>query len=494
MNGSGLRATEDINLDEYERRLRAAGAQQASVEDPLLELARLIESSRVAVSDSGASSSASAEPAPERAKAGEQLPPPSKEIKELRPAIDEADDLVPAASEADREARQDYEFDAPPPQGAGAAAQVAERRPKGWTLKISALALAGLAMIGAVFALKGGVPGVSKDPPFIAAAQGPTKVPPPSDEAVGASNEAGPSLLKDDAKPASINVVSSEEQPVDLSAQTSLGNPPQAPVNPPAAADQAKPPVSAPSATPLAATTNSPLVLPTAAPPPPMTSEFPNPKPVRTVSLRPDGTPIAAPNPPNQAESNAAPAGAPPQPPARFGPKTMSDAAVAEPSTPKLDLPAKPPAKSPARIQVAKTDTTAPDASGQTPSDSTQPGVPVKPEKTAKKPKPAQATAEAAETPTAPAAAPVDATATTASSGWAVQLAAPKSEAEANSELARLTSKYGADLNGSPLGVYKAVVNGQTIYRLRVVGLTKADAAALCARLKGDGGECFIAK
>jgi hypothetical protein len=29
---------------------------------------------------------------------------------------------------------------------------------------------------------------------------------------------------------------------------------------------------------------------------------------------------------------------------------------------------------------------------------------------------------------------------------------------------------------------------------LRVVGLTKADAAALCARLKGEGGECFIAK
>jgi hypothetical protein len=26
------------------------------------------------------------------------------------------------------------------------------------------------------------------------------------------------------------------------------------------------------------------------------------------------------------------------------------------------------------------------------------------------------------------------------------------------------------------------------------VGLTKADAAALCARLKGDGGACFIAK
>ena len=40
----------------------------------------------------------------------------------------------------------------------------------------------------------------------------------------------------------------------------------------------------------------------------------------------------------------------------------------------------------------------------------------------------------------------------------------------------------------------KAVVKGATIYRLRVAGLSKADAAALCARLKGEGGDCFIAK
>ena len=302
--------------------------------------------------------------------------------------------------------------------------------------------------------------------------------------------------LKDTAKPASVKVVSSEEQPVDLSAQGSLGNPPPAAANPPAAADQVKPPASAASATPVAPNANTQLIAPAAAPPPPpMNSEFPSPKPVRTVSLRPDGTPIAASTAPDATGGDAAPAAVPPQPLSKLGAKTTSDTAgVAQPSTPKLDLPAKLNAKSSARVVVAKTDTTAPDAGAQTPTDSTQPGAgaPVKP--AAKKPTPAQATAEATETPAAPAAPPVDATAATASGGWAVQLAAPKSEAEANSTLARLTSKYGADLNGAPLGVHKAVVNGQTIYRLRVVGLTKADAAALCARLKGDGGECFIAK
>ena len=70
----------------------------------------------------------------------------------------------------------------------------------------------------------------------------------------------------------------------------------------------------------------------------------------------------------------------------------------------------------------------------------------------------------------------------------------PDRKRKPRAKLARLTSKYGAELNGSAIGVHKAVVNGETIYRLRVVGLTKADAAALCARLKGEGGECFIAK
>ena len=88
----------------------------------------------------------------------------------------------------------------------------------------------------------------------------------------------------------------------------------------------------------------------------------------------------------------------------------------------------------------------------------------------------------------------MDATAATTSGGWSVQLAAPKSEAEAKSTATKLTSKYSAELNGSAIGVHKAEVNGETIYRLRVSGLTKADAAAMCARLKGEGGQCFIAK
>jgi cell division septation protein DedD len=157
-----------------------------------------------------------------------------------------------------------------------------------------------------------------------------------------------------------------------------------------------------------------------------------------------------------------------------------------------VPLPTKLSGKSSARVAVAKTDTTAPGAATDTQNDQVQQSVPTKSEKPAKAPKIQQAAAETSPVATTPAA--VEAPAATSSTGWAVQLAAPKSEAEAKSTAARLGSKYESVLNGSPIGVHKALVNGETIYRLRVVGLSKADAAALCARLKGDGGDCFIAK
>jgi len=469
MSAFGSRANDEINLDEFERRLRAAGAQQARVEDPLAELSRLVEFSRLGVSPDEKPARRSAEPAAARAE-----PLSANETEPFRASLDDdVEELAPGASEADRAARRDYEF-ATGRSDETSVATAGEERPMRWKLAVSALALAGVAMIGVVLAMRGGVPGVKKDPPFIAAAQGPTRIAPPSDQTVAASSDPGASLLKDNGKPNAVKVVNSEEQPVDLSAQ--------APAAPSAAA-----PTSAPDATALAATINTPLVAPTAQPPQGLGSEFPDPKPVRTISLRPDGTPIAAASAPDQTASAPAPAEAPSKPAANSGGDT---AGVAQSSTPKIELPAKASPKSSARVVVGKTDTTAPAGAGQPPSEPAQTDAPAKPDKaSAKKPKVADATETTGSI--APA---VDATAATTSGGWAVQLAAPRSEAEANSELARLNNKYGAQLNGSALGIHKAVVKGETIYRLRVVGLTKADAAALCARLKGGGGECFIAK
>jgi SPOR domain len=491
MSASGSRAMDEINLEEFERRLRAAGAQQSQAEDPLAELSRLVEFSHMGISNGETPARR-----PTEAPVARAAPSTSIEPGTLRPTLDdEVEELAPGASEADRAARRDYEFDARHPDSASAADPGEERRPMRWKLAVSALALAGVAMIGGVFALRGGMPGLKKDAPFIAAAQGPTKVAPPSDQTVTTSSDAGATLLHDTGKPASVKVVNSEEQPVDLNAQAAANNP-------------AAPAVQGGTTDPaLTAIINTPLVAPQpGAPPKGMTSEFPDPKPVRTISLRPDGTPIGVGAPPDEPASNgnaapaplvqtSKPAGAPSAPaPTGSAPKMTSDAAgAAQPSTPKIELPTKlSPPKSAARVAVGKTDTTAPDGTAQIPPGEAQNSAPAKPDKAAKKPKAGQVV-DATET-TGAIAPPVDATPATTSGGWSVQLAAPKSEAEAKSAAAKLTSKYGAELNGSQIGVHKAEVKGETIYRLRVSGLTKADAAAMCARLKGEGGQCFIAK
>jgi hypothetical protein len=489
MSASGSRATDEINLDEFERRLRAAGAQQARAEDPLAELSRLVEFSHMGISNGEPAPRRAAEPAAARAE-----PLPSIQAAPLRPTLDdEVEELAPGASAADRAARRDYEFDPHHSDDASAADAEEERRPMRWKIAVSALALAGVAMIGAVFVLKGGVPGLKKDAPFIAAAQGPTKVAPPSDQTVTTSSDAGATLLHDSGKPGPVKVINSEEQPVDLNAQASVNNPSSsAPANPSS------------DATALAATINTPLVAPPdAGPPQGMNSEFPDPKPVRTISLRPDGTPIASAPTLDQPATEAPPSAAAPavvapskpvEAPTKPAPKTTGDATgAAQPSTPKIELPTKLSPKSSARVVVGKTDTTAPGGTAQAPGDATQADVPAKPDKAARKPKAGQV-ADATETTGSIAQPPVDTTAATTSGGWSVQLAAPKSEAEAQSAMTRLNSKYSAELNGSAIGVHKAQVNGETIYRLRVSGLTKADAAAMCARLKGEGGQCFIAK
>jgi hypothetical protein len=523
MSFSGSKVVADINLDEFERRLRAAGALPTDADDPLLELARLVESAARSASSTGAV--AIPTEGDERG---------ALERGALHPASEEAVDFheAPAVDHAPAEdhARAGNEESHAPPvedfhvQGT-ARAQPARRRDLGWTVKVSALAIAGVGMIGAVFVIKGGVPGLPKQVPFIAAAQGPTKVLPPSDDTVSTSNDAGASLLKDNTKSTKVKVVGSEEQPVDLNALA-----PSSVANAPAQA-AAVAPNGDPAGTAVKPTADAPVVVATAAPSPPAPSAFPDPKPVRTVSLRPDGTPIPTPVVASADAGAAAPVVAASEPPVKPAAKpTTSAASNAQASSPRLQLPAKLSGKSPARVTVAKADAAAPNSIAEAANEPLPPAA--KPAKGAKaqqvaapvaapEPQVGAAAPAAPATPSdsapqsdnpvlhalsalvgsnaapaAPAAPPeqVDSVAATKSSGWAVQLEAPRSEAEANSEMAKLSAKYSTALNGSTIGVHKAVVNGNTIYRLRVVGLSKADAAALCARLKGEGRGCFIAK
>jgi|SRR5271165_3209592 len=464
MSISGSRAAIDINLDEFERRLRIAGTPQGQVEDPLSELARLVDQARPAPVSQVQQSKPRTE----------VVEPPAR--MELRSSFDEPD-TVPQQAPAEPKVESFAAFsEYLPPQSATSDFEGPPHSKKR-SLSASALAIAGVAMFGGVVALKDGMPSLPKQPPFIAALSGPTKVKPPSEQAATTQNDSGALLINDNAKPTAVKIVNSEEQPVDLRAESSVGA-------------IAKPPVDAAPQTSGSAvrpTIDTPVVMASAGAPPATARQFPDPKPVRTITLRPDGTPIptasAAPALDGQPSS---PATEPSKAGAKIQPQNRRDATGSpQPSTPKIELPAKLSGKSSARVVVVKTDTTAPEGKGPL-----QLGSVPK----AEKPKQGKTHEGAAENPSAASEQAVGPDSAIKSDGWAVQLAAPSSESEAQGAAQRLNSKYANVLNGATIGVHKAVVKGATLYRLRVAGLSKADAAALCARLKGEGGDCFIAK
>ncbi|MFC5396066.1 SPOR domain-containing protein, partial [Bosea vestrisii] len=78
--------------------------------------------------------------------------------------------------------------------------------------------------------------------------------------------------------------------------------------------------------------------------------------------------------------------------------------------------------------------------------------------------------------------------------GFAVQLGAPGSEAEARATFAALQRKYPGQLSGQSPIVRKTELNGKTVYRLRVGPYSREDASSMCSALQAAGGQCFIAK
>jgi hypothetical protein len=567
MNSPRPKPVAEINLEEFERRLRASVATQAGVEDPLAELTRLVDtiglerspSERaleygraprpapapppppVAGAPPRAPAPAGARPAPpapppragapppprapapavER-RAPPPPPPPPVELRapppppvelrapppppvELRvpsPPPPAAPELEPFAFD---ETQPEFEEAPPPPlrdvepllrpaldaedfealafepRSPAASPEIAapvapqfeaspiarSPRPRNWGLKVGGLLAAAAVMAGAVVVFKVGGHSRSGAPPLILASTAPTKVAPPSDDTVRTDNESGSLLTHDtaQAKATPPKLVDTPEAPVDLSAR-----PPATP--------------NAADASPVAPANDTQIVAnatPTATPMSPVGAD---PSRVKTISVRPDGTLISS----SYQSADAAPAPTPsptPAPPAAATsdkPQVATTDTDGEASSPAVALPTKlSPPKSGARV-VGKTDTTAPADAGAGP-------VPTTPKPKKPKPKPTPAAdADVAKTDDAQAAPAV------ASGGYAVQLAAPRSEDEAKSQIRSLQSKYADALGGASLGVRKADRHGEAIYRVRAGGLSKADAAAMCAKIKSAGGDCFVAK
>ena len=473
---SNAKRVPEINLEDFERRLRAAGSGQGAVEDPLEELTRLVNTiaaertpapeERVVdlptTRATRAAPLARPKPAPEPEIEFEPPPPdprpaapfvaseassPRAEAPLLRPSLedDDAVEFGPAAEQITADA-QDYEAHAGAPPAA-------PQRPKaGWYLKVGGLTAVGLVMVAGAAYLKlhGTTMGGLKSPPMIMAADGPSKVAPPDEKAMQSSSDSGALLTKDSTGSGQVKVVSNQEQPIDmgLKGDSPIALTKDTPIIPPSSGQpfvHAAPPPS--DAGPAVAAAPNP-------PTPPSTTTHKGPK---TVSVRPDGTLITA----------------------------DAQAASAAPAATPTPVAAKPtPAKTTARVNVAKTDTTAPTEPVSAPLQLGSAGAD-KPQKLPTKLRPPETQAADAQPAVAPAATGGD---------WAVQLAAPRSEADAQSAIQKLQTKYSSALGDNELGVRKAEVNGDTIYRVRASGLSKASAQSLCQKLKSDGGDCFVAK
>jgi hypothetical protein len=528
MSSPALKVLPQVNLEEFERRLRAATMPQSGGEDPLAELARLVglqtppqksAENVVALAPRASHAEGASGPAHEpliRVSYPSAKPAPNDPLQ-LRPTFAEEAEPVhesqfhaPPAPVSDLGFETSEAADTPMQERAPVARE--SRRPPSrgrWFAAVSLLSLLGIVGVGTAVALKyGAVPGLHKAPPVIMASVAPAKVAPPSSDTVAPPNDTASVLFKEQStKPAIVKVVSSEEQPVDLHTQ---GVASIAPAAAPTAAQATN--VSAPAApvaetsSPVAPNPTTPLIATSANP----TVEasvgsplFAEPKRVKRVSVRPDGTLIA--------EAGAAPADAAPvtrsiapiAPPAPAAAAPVNSAA-AQPATPKLDLPAKPRAKLTARVQPGKIDT-----STVVPADAPlQLTPPTKLEKAAKAARAKSAATVTAALPASPAvaepadptpaatapAAPPTASAAASSGSYSVQLAAPGSDQEAQSVAARLKAKYSAELNGLEPTIHKADVTSGTVYRVRVGSLSKADAVALCEKLKASGGACFVAK
>jgi hypothetical protein len=340
------------------------------------------------------------------------------------------------------------------------AGEAAQDRSQGQKLTHIAIALAGIALISSALALKGGAPTT----PSVA---------PPANDIARAQNLSGQTA----------------DTPADISTM---------------------PPAGPPGATPVAPGVGARAVQGLASQASGQTSD---PEPARKVSVRPEGTQIASQVSSAAKRRSSADA---PKPPAKPASEPMNGAVGT--TQPSMDLPAQRRGRGTARMVVGNTGAAIPSAAVDTPSPPLPIGTPVKPEREASRAKALQPITESVAGPATPAEAAKQSPnpllralsnlfgalalparqsidpAAVGSIGLAVQLGVPRPEVEAKRDLKRLNTKYGSALRGSTVGLRKVLVNGETVYRLQVVGLSRDEAATLCSRVKGDGGSCSIVR
>src|SRR5579872_3843933 len=331
MSETARRATPSVNIDEFERRLRATGSLGAAQDDPLAELARLLgaEDPPARSGEIPDVKPAAPPPEPEASPAAPLLRPAPRIDGAYGQVVNVDFNAEPAASPAEpppllAEPPPYAEHPATPPPllraPVGGSRGEEPARRKVWP--VAALVVIGVAGGAGAWAYRGGVPGlVAKAPPLIMAAAGPTKVQPPSQATVSSPNDIASLIAKDEQNRAGPGkIVSSEEQPVDLNERAKV----QAAAEARAAAPPPSPPtIAAAPMVVVAAPSSAPSAAP-AAPPPASAAAASNSPPLSSLSPQPpapSASPPAAQKPalaatPASAPHAAAAAPAPPPAPA----------------------------------------------------------------------------------------------------------------------------------------------------------------------------------
>jgi hypothetical protein len=357
----------------------------------------------------------------------------------------------------------------------------------------------GVVGVGALMARVGGngstaTATAARDVPVIAAAPGPIKQRPENPGGVDVPNQNRQIFERPaDVARTPVQVTPREEQPVDLT-QVPRREPrqilPGAAVMMPPVGSSPAPGVVVPPAgdvPPPARVASNPVGLPS-LPPPPVSAVPPPPvvpaSPTVTQSPPAATAPVATQSPPPAA--SAAPAGQLAEPRrVRANVIRADENATATAAAPRPT----PPAAAPPRPRPQPQASTPPVQPIRQAPEADDPSAPLR-----LTPPPRGQQRVASATPTTPAAPAPTAAASDAGGGFAVQLVAEGSEAAARSAAQRLASRHASALGGQQPGIRRAEVNGSTVYRVRVGGLSREEAVSMCERLKADGGRCFVAR
>jgi hypothetical protein len=381
---------------------------------------------------------------------------------------------------------------------AGASGNV--RRSRGIFLALGGLVVAGLAVIGGMFALGKGerIAAGGSDIPVIAAKKDPAKEKPAEPGGLEIPNQNKQVLSPREAgEVKSAQVVTTTEQPLDLNQVTRresvrvIAPSPYQGANTPIANQAGTPAgiqaVTAPGGTPAdPASANGAL------------------EPRRVTSVRiPVGGGEAA--PPVATQTPAPPAT--PVPPSRVpvGSGAPASGGVASSATPSIA------ALSAEATRAGAESALSGPAPRTPPKAETRPvtAIPA-PATTIEAPAPRTETPRAAPPQRVPAPAPQRAAnaaplslgpanevaqpAGSTGGAFAIQLASRPSEADARAASTSLRGRYSAILSGRAPVVVSGEANGQTVYRVRVAGYSQADANEACRRIKATGGGCFVTR